>query len=298
MDEEFDDSDEHDSDSSDGSDDNDHNGNENLSFGVGMTHESTIVLENLPADHIYKDQHTCLGRIPDETFISERFDWALLKTTDNLVPGPNKIITPSGGLIPWKISTSSPECPLWAATGTHKSVKIQTCPTLSGICLGNLGILDVWSLNMLSYPGDSGSWVVDPCDFSIVAVIVARCDDLGVTYALPARDVFRDIMRNIGSKPEFLLGDAETLLSLATEQGKTELVNELLSSSAVSFNSSYDNVLRMASEGGHEKIVQLLLDRGADINALGGAALWRAAAWGHEKIVQLLLDKGADINAS
>ncbi|KAL5041858.1 hypothetical protein BDW71DRAFT_191100 [Aspergillus fruticulosus] len=298
MDEGLDDSDDHDSDGSDSSDDNDHNDNENLSFDIGMTDGSTVELENLTADYIYKDQHTCLGRIPDETFLSKRFDWALLKTTDNIVPGPNKIITPSGGLIPWKISSSSPECPLWAATGTHKSVEIRSCPTLSGICLDNLGILDVWSLDMMSYPGDSGSWVVDPCDFSIVAIIVARCDDLGVTYALPASDVFRDIIRNIGSKPEFLLGDEETLLSLATGQGKTELVSELLSSSAVSFNSSFGDVLRVASEEGHEKIAQLLLDKGVDINASGGAALRSAAAQGHEKIVQLLLDWGADINAS
>ncbi|KAL4864272.1 hypothetical protein BDV12DRAFT_176373, partial [Aspergillus spectabilis] len=180
----------------DDSDDGEDSDNKSLSVEVGINDENTIELGNLTADHIYKDQHTCLGIIPDKVFLSKRLDWALLKTIDNFIPGPNRIITPSGVLIPWKISTSSPECPLWAATGTNKNVEIRSCPTLSGICLGDLGILDVWSLNMTSYPGDSGSWVVDPCDFSIVAIIVARCDDLGVTYALPAGDVFRDIAQN------------------------------------------------------------------------------------------------------
>ncbi|KAL4765783.1 ankyrin repeat domain-containing protein [Aspergillus foveolatus] len=159
------------------------------------------------------------------------------------------------------------------------------------------GDMDAWSLDMVSYPGDSGTWVVDPADFSIVAIIVARCDDLGVTYALPAANVFEDIIQNIGSKSKFMLGDKRAFLTQALKQGRNELVCELLLSPAMNINLLYNNVLRVASEGGHEKAVKLLLEKGADVNASNEDALQTAAAQGNEKTVQLLLEHGADANA-
>jgi ankyrin repeat protein len=125
---------------------------------------------------------------------------------------------------------------------------------------------------------------------------VARFDDLGVTYALPAADVFGDIIRNIGLKTEFMLGDKRTLLSKALKQGRNELVCELLLSPAMNINLLHNEVLRVESEGGHEKVAKLLLEKRADVNASNGVALRSAAAHGHAKIVQLLLEHGADVN--
>ncbi|KAF4250945.1 hypothetical protein CNMCM8980_009584 [Aspergillus fumigatiaffinis] len=284
-----------DEDGDDGDDDNDV-GNESLDEDSGVGDNNTI--ENKRAIP-YDDD--ALNR---KSFLSQRFDWALLKVSDECEPALNTINVPGGILIPWKISTTSPKTPLWAATGTHKAVEIQSTPTLSGICLDDSGILDVWTLKMMSYPGDSGSWVVDPHDDSIVAIVIARCEALNATYALSARDVFNDIARNIGQTIDLTVADNGSLLALAAKQGKADLVEEILRP-AIDLNSKnerertamYDNALLEASAEGHEKIIQLLLENGADVNAQGGSALLAASKEGHDKIIQLLLDHGADVNA-
>ncbi|KAF7130889.1 hypothetical protein CNMCM5793_003759 [Aspergillus hiratsukae] len=298
-----------DEDGDDGDDDSDV-ANESFGEDSEVGNNNTVENRDLTADHIYRDGlHSFLGAIPynddasnRKSFLSERFDWALLKISDECEPGLNKIDVPSGILIPWKISPTSPKTPLWAATGTHQAVEIQSTPTLSGICLDKSGIVDVWSLNMMSYPGDSGSWVVDPHDDSIVAIVIARCEALNVTYALPARDVFNDIARSVGETIDLTVADKESLLTLAAKQGKADLVKELLS--AIDLDSKdergrtamYDNVLRAASAEGHDKIVRLLLEDGADPNAQSGSALLAASKEGHDKIVKLLLNQGADPN--
>ncbi|GAQ12256.1 hypothetical protein ALT_9577 [Aspergillus lentulus] len=286
-------------------------GNESFGEDSEVGDNNTIENKNLTADHIYRDcLHSFLGAIPldddashRKSFLSERFDWALLKVSDECEPGLNKINVPGGILIPWKISATPPKTPLWAATGTHQAVEIQSTPTLSGICLDNSGILDVWSLNMMSYPGDSGSWVVDPHDDSIVAIVIARCEALNATYALSARDVFNDIARNIGQTIDLTVADNGSLLTLAAKQGKADLVEEILgqaiyldSRNEMEWSAIYDNALLEASAEGHERTVQLLLDHGADVDAQGGSALLAASKEGHCRTVQLLLGYGADIN--
>ncbi|KAF4160029.1 hypothetical protein CNMCM6069_009713 [Aspergillus lentulus] len=300
-----------DDDCDDGDDDSDV-GNESFGEDSEVGDNSTIENKNLTADHIYRDcLHSFLGAIPldddashRKSFLSERFDWALLKVSDECEPGLNKIKVPGGVLIPWKISATTPKTPLWAATGTHQAVEIQSTPTLSGICLDNSGILDVWSLNMMSYPGDSGSWVVDPHDDSIVAIVIARCEALNATYALSARDVFNDIARNIGQTIDLTVADNGSLLTLAAKQGKADLVEEILgqaiyldSKNEMEWSAVYDNALLEASAEGHDKIIQLLLLHGADVNAQGGSALLAASKEGHDKIIHLLLLHGADVNA-
>ena len=71
---------------------------------------------------------------------------------------------------------------------------------------------------------------------------------------------------------------------------------------ALKERNSYDqDVLYIAAEHGHHKMVKLLLDKGADVNAQSEQysinALMAASLEGHEQMVKLLLDKGADVNA-
>ncbi|RJE17758.1 hypothetical protein PHISCL_09907, partial [Aspergillus sclerotialis] len=270
----YDEDDDEDEDDEDEDDDADYKRDDNrvddesLDKDFEVAKDNTIGNKDLTADHVYAGcLDSFLGTIlhddnsSREPFISRRFDWALLKIASEFEPGPNTINIPGRRLIPWKISSTFPQCPLWAATGTHNAVEIKSCPTLSGICVDDSGILDVWSLNMMSYPGDSGSWVVDPHDHSIAAIVMARCAALGVTYALPARDVFENITEIIGERID-LTEDKDTgdLLTLAAAQGKTELVEELLGS-GIGVDSkdkmgrtAYDNALQAASKAGHHEI--------------------------------------------
>ena len=57
--------------------------------------------------------------------------------------------------------------------------------------------------------------------------------------------------------------------------------------------------LSLAAENGHTEIVQALIDQGADLNIQnedGNTALIRAAINGHTETAKLLIDQGADLN--
>jgi ankyrin repeat protein len=56
-----------------------------------------------------------------------------------------------------------------------------------------------------------------------------------------------------------------------------------------------DEALRIASYGGHEKVVQMLIERGSDVK---GAPLLKALEGGHTNIAQMLIDAGAGTGAN
>lgn len=95
--------------------------------------------------------------------------------------------------------------------------------------------------------------------------------------------------------------DAEELLLLAAECGRTAMVDSLLRAGSNIETKSPDGwtALLQAIANGHEEVVQLLIDHGADINAETynkGTALFVAALNGDEGMVNLLVSQGAYIN--
>ncbi len=93
----------------------------------------------------------------------------------------------------------------------------------------------------------------------------------------------------------------DTALTLAAEQGHTEIVNLLITNGAnVNYiNKNYDTALLLAAEQGHTEIVNLLITNGANVNhktKFGNTALTKAAKNGHLNVVDLLIANDADIN--
>jgi ankyrin repeat protein len=93
----------------------------------------------------------------------------------------------------------------------------------------------------------------------------------------------------------------ETALHLACAQGRTDLVQTLLSKGVDVNAANYNNQtpLHIAAEHGHLQIVELLVPRVADVNVAdiaGKTALQLATEFGHTEIVTYLLDHGANLN--
>ena len=93
--------------------------------------------------------------------------------------------------------------------------------------------------------------------------------------------------------------DGNTLLMLASREGRPEMVKVLLDlkASPKHRNSVGDSPLMFAALGGNLDVVRLLVDRGAEINQSGWTALHYCAWIGQTEVCKFLLDKGADIDA-
>ena len=95
-----------------------------------------------------------------------------------------------------------------------------------------------------------------------------------------------------------------TALSLASDNGHTEIVKMLLATKGIKVNAKDKYVytaLELASRNGHTEIVAILLDNGADVNAkndYGYTALIWASRNRQTEIVAMLLEWGADVNAT
>lgn len=100
-------------------------------------------------------------------------------------------------------------------------------------------------------------------------------------------------------------------LYLAAQEGRTEIVNVLITNGAKVNTEFLDNVtpLYIAAECGHIGVVRTLLENGADLSIAvndvtmsdgaidyGSTPLFTAAANGRLDIVNLLIDRGADVN--
>lgn len=98
-------------------------------------------------------------------------------------------------------------------------------------------------------------------------------------------------------------GRGRTALYLASEEGHTLAVQQLLNSGADFHTVAQDNrtPLQQAVRNGHEAVAQLLLDQGADTEATGrhgDTPLQDATQNGYRGIVDLLLDWKANINTA
>ncbi|WP_265025261.1 ankyrin repeat domain-containing protein [Wolbachia endosymbiont (group B) of Pammene fasciana] len=92
-----------------------------------------------------------------------------------------------------------------------------------------------------------------------------------------------------------------TLLTIAAENGYTNIVNVLLEKGAdVNRKNWYDMTpLHLAAGNGHVDIVNLLLEKGVVVDERyhsGNTVLHLAAKNGHVDVVKVLLEKGADVN--
>ncbi|WP_410542250.1 ankyrin repeat domain-containing protein [Wolbachia endosymbiont of Tetranychus urticae] len=92
-----------------------------------------------------------------------------------------------------------------------------------------------------------------------------------------------------------------TLLTIAAENGYTNIVNVLLEKRADVNRKNWCDMtpLHLAAENGHVDVVKVLLEKGADVNRknlVDITPLHLAAENGHEKTVEFLLAKGANVN--
>ncbi|RMZ68355.1 ankyrin [Pyrenophora seminiperda CCB06] len=121
-------------------------------------------------------------------------------------------------------------------------------------------------------------------------------------------NVLEALLLNQVGKTAFILerrdSKDQNLLYLAAEHGHQRMVKLLLNKGAdINAKAGYDvHALQAASYRGQEAVVKLLLDNGANVNynTWGGRhinALQAASAEGHEAVVKLLLDRGANVNA-
>lgn len=92
----------------------------------------------------------------------------------------------------------------------------------------------------------------------------------------------------------------ETLLMLATREGKPNVVKTLLGArpKLQTRNPLGESALMLATILGHTEIARLLLDAGAPVNHDGWTPLIYAAARNRTDIGRLLIAKGANVNAA
>jgi hypothetical protein len=131
--------------------------------------------------------------------------------------------------------------------------------------------------------------VVDAQDDSIFGVIVAGMEAEGITYAMPAGDVFHEIQ---GRFPKMKLPSFRDPLVFweAVKWGRTELVKRTIQNMNWDWlnttNSEGWDALSVAVERGHEAVVRLLLQLGVHTEGLTPEADWElpsiGRSWGKE----------------
>ncbi|KAL7060140.1 hypothetical protein AAHC03_09272 [Spirometra sp. Aus1] len=114
-------------------------------------------------------------------------------------------------------------------------------------------------------------------------------------------EVVRAILKNEQVDIEMRDAAGSTPLVLASRQGHTAIVRELLLANARLDQVDQDgwSALRSAAWGGHKDVVKLLLEAGVNVDITGPdcRTALRAAAWaGHTEVVQCLLEAGANVN--
>jgi hypothetical protein len=112
-----------------------------------ITLETDAAFVEEPRSHRRK----MLGAIPDSNrprYFSHGADWALLKLRPadlpiNLITGGDKLV------VPWWITRDSlSEGELWAAVSPVNPVQTKASPSTCGLFIPNVGLQDVWALNM------------------------------------------------------------------------------------------------------------------------------------------------------
>lgn len=93
-----------------------------------------------------------------------------------------------------------------------------------------------------------------------------------------------------------------TLLTIAAENGYTNIVNVLLEKEVVvdERDHSGNTVLHLAAKNGHVDVVKVLLEKGANVDEKGwrdATPLHFAARNGHASVVEVLLKAEANVNA-
>ena len=112
------------------------------------------------------------------------------------------------------------------------------------------------------------------------------------------RDRF-DMFRAVTARgPESHDGGTSSLTSLATyaaESGKLDFLKVFVEQYKADIHYYSDEMLRKASEQGHEGVVEYLLSKGAEADAWGGETLKCAAERGYLGVVKKLIEAGAPI---
>lgn len=93
--------------------------------------------------------------------------------------------------------------------------------------------------------------------------------------------------------------DSNSCIKLASQNGHTEIVRQLLLDPRVNPSDDNDFAFTFACENGHFEVVKLLLEDGRiNLDTHGRKAIKKSAAIGFDKIVQLLIEHGVDPSLS
>lgn len=117
-------------------------------------------------------------------------------------------------------------------------------------------------------------------------------------------DIAQEAMAEIIVREKVLMsivvGDRDFLLLTAVERGDAAEVHELLAEGANpdAVDASGRTVLAVAAELGREQLLVELLEAGASAEGEGGQRALLKAAAGHSELVRILLHAGADANCS
>jgi cytohesin len=110
---------------------------------------------------------------------------------------------------------------------------------------------------------------------------------------------------NAGFDPNLVVRDGETLLSMASQEGLTSLVQLLLENPNTNLEAArHDGAtpLILAAHRGRTDTIKILIEKGANIEAVatdnGGTPLMEACSEDESEAAQMLLDKGANPNVS